>query len=69
MEKISEKKYFVSYIHNSEKVITEPIITSTAKSRKYREIFKVKRSTRHGRSQQLEHRQVPKRDGTRCPEG
>ena len=42
--------------------------------RKYRVIFKVKsreepRQVLKNLSQQLEHKQVPKRDGTRCLEG
>ena len=45
-----------------------------AKSRRYRWIFKVKsrektQQFRENWSQQLEHKQVPNRDGTRCPEG
>ena len=44
------------------------------KSRKYWGIFKVKSAEKTQRaqeswSQQLEHKQVPKRDGARCPKG
>ena len=46
----------------------------SAKSRKYRGVFKVKsrvktRQVQEIWSQQFEHKQVPKGDGTRCPEG